>query len=571
MSTLFQSTLRNPFDPPIEPLSRPRAMTILPQNNNTSPKSSHEDSMQISSPAPPNMGPPTQGTSPELDPGNTANGNRDPTGVSPTAAAVGASQGPKVVQTAFIHKLYSMLEDKTIQHLISWSNTQESFVMSPSNEFSKVLAQYFKHTNISSFVRQLNMYGFHKVSDVFHTGSPESALWEFKHGNGSFKKGDLTGLREIKRRASRHTLIHRDSFSNPKSGVSQPGTPAEIMPDTDQRLAGLEQAFYDMLSRLQRTEENNALMSSRCQALTEGMVRVHQWTQNLTSAVQTLSSPESALYTDIANMQKEIARQLEFVRALETPSESLQTGRQLYYPSGGALEPPLSPRGYNYPDSRRSSVQIEMQHVGLRPPVPPLPQFSSSPRRFGSISIPHPSPGFSRPALPTHPPPSVHPLASVSTPPINLTRRHTSADIREHGWPPTHDHANGSPYASGHSSVHWQPSSPQQAPQVGDRLLQDQLARYEINGPKGHATTANQPTPPLTSSSEAAPAGLGVENVPWTPGANKFPRPNFELHSAPATRRGSMATLHSLLNPAETAERENEDDGNDDRKRKRMV
>ncbi|KAK5275897.1 Flocculation suppression protein, partial [Exophiala xenobiotica] len=246
-------------------------MTILPQNNNTSPKSSHEDSMQISSPAPPNMGPPTQGTSPELDPGNTANGNRDPTGVSPTAAAVGASQGPKVVQTAFIHKLYSMLEDKTIQHLISWSNTQESFVMSPSNEFSKVLAQYFKHTNISSFVRQLNMYGFHKVSDVFHTGSPESALWEFKHGNGSFKKGDLTGLREIKRRASRHTLIHRDSFSNPKSGVSQPGTPAEIMPDTDQRLAGLEQAFYDMLSRLQRTEENNALMSSRCQALTEGM------------------------------------------------------------------------------------------------------------------------------------------------------------------------------------------------------------------------------------------------------------------------------------------------------------
>lgn len=34
----------------------------------------------------------------------------------------------------------SMLEDQSIQHLISWSSSNESFVMSPSTEFSKVLA-----------------------------------------------------------------------------------------------------------------------------------------------------------------------------------------------------------------------------------------------------------------------------------------------------------------------------------------------------------------------------------------------------------------------------------------------
>lgn len=34
----------------------------------------------------------------------------------------------------------SMLEDQSIQHLISWSTTNDSFVMSPSTEFSKVLA-----------------------------------------------------------------------------------------------------------------------------------------------------------------------------------------------------------------------------------------------------------------------------------------------------------------------------------------------------------------------------------------------------------------------------------------------
>jgi hypothetical protein len=35
---------------------------------------------------------------------------------------------------------HSMLEDPNIQHLISWSASAESFVMSPSHDFSKVLA-----------------------------------------------------------------------------------------------------------------------------------------------------------------------------------------------------------------------------------------------------------------------------------------------------------------------------------------------------------------------------------------------------------------------------------------------
>ena len=40
----------------------------------------------------------------------------------------------------FAYMSFSMLEDRSIQHLISWSNNNESFVMSPSSDFSKVLA-----------------------------------------------------------------------------------------------------------------------------------------------------------------------------------------------------------------------------------------------------------------------------------------------------------------------------------------------------------------------------------------------------------------------------------------------
>lgn len=114
------------------------------------------------------------------------------------------------------------------------------------------------------------------MSDVFHTGSPDSALWEFKHGNGNFKRGDLVGLREIKRRASRHALIHRDSFTGHKAAVSQPGTPAEPVPDAGEaRLLNLEHTLYDMHNRLARAEEGNIALNSKCQSMAEGLTKCY--------------------------------------------------------------------------------------------------------------------------------------------------------------------------------------------------------------------------------------------------------------------------------------------------------
>ncbi|KAK8872420.1 HSF-type DNA-binding protein [Apiospora arundinis] len=73
------------------------------------------------------------------------------------------SQAKRKQIPPFVQKLNSFLEESKNTELIRWSEKGDSFIVLDGDEFAKMLIpELFKHNNYASFVRQLNMYGFHK-------------------------------------------------------------------------------------------------------------------------------------------------------------------------------------------------------------------------------------------------------------------------------------------------------------------------------------------------------------------------------------------------------------------------
>ncbi|KAJ8009019.1 hypothetical protein DPEC_G00084490 [Dallia pectoralis] len=120
---------------------------------------------------------------------------------------------------AFLTKLWTLVEDSDTNEFICWSQEGNSFLVMDEQRFSKeILPKFFKHNNMASFVRQLNMYGFRKVMHV-DTGIVKlerDGPVEFQHPYFKHGKDDL--LENIKRKISNarpeDTKIRQEDVSN---------------------------------------------------------------------------------------------------------------------------------------------------------------------------------------------------------------------------------------------------------------------------------------------------------------------------------------------------------------------
>ncbi|KAK2987135.1 hypothetical protein RJ640_019695 [Escallonia rubra] len=247
----------------------------------------------------------------------------------------------------FLTKIFDMVDDQTTDRIISWSRGGHSFVVKDPHAFStNLLPSYFKHNNFSSFVRQLNTYGFRKID-------PE--IWEF--ANEAFLRGQKHLLKNIKRRKAPSQPLPSQEAIVPCIDIGRFGLDPEVESlRRDKRILMMELVklrqqqqitrahLQAMELRLQGTEKNQQKMMSFLARAIENPAFIQQLVQQRKSA----------------ELEEAIIKKRP--RSISIGSgESSQSGEGL---KPIKIEPPEFEDPYGFQVSELEELALEMQGYG---------------------------------------------------------------------------------------------------------------------------------------------------------------------------------------------------------------
>lgn len=92
-----------------------------------------------------------------------------------------------------LHKMLMDVEQEGNTSIVSWHPDGRCFRIHEPEEFvEQILPRYFKKSKYRSFQRQLNLYGFHRITAL-------KPFWESCYLHPDFSRDDETGCRKINR------------------------------------------------------------------------------------------------------------------------------------------------------------------------------------------------------------------------------------------------------------------------------------------------------------------------------------------------------------------------------------
>ncbi|KZV47502.1 heat stress transcription factor A-2-like [Dorcoceras hygrometricum] len=137
----------------------------------------------------------------------------------------------------FLLKIFEIADDPETDSIVSWNSSGTSFIIWDHNKFSEsILPKYFKSNVFSSFVYQLNNYGFRKICCEI-----------YEYANPWFQAGKKEWLKNIKRR--------KEKFQVPKKRGRSTLKYDSMNAAADQELQALMTEQNNMKEQIKKLKE----------------------------------------------------------------------------------------------------------------------------------------------------------------------------------------------------------------------------------------------------------------------------------------------------------------------------
>lgn len=230
-------------------------------------------------------------------------------------AKKGDGSGKRKDIPPFVKKLSNFLNQADRTNLIRWSDDGKSFIVLDEDEFARtMIPELFKHNNYASFVRQLNMYGFHKAVDIKDGSLQQSELAR------SNKKPPSTYKHKWFQR-NRPDLLWLISKPNAKSNNKRPKREGKDGFDSDEERynspipEGRPQAG---LGGASGSQDVMALPRNELNALKQELAKLQQQQNMISSMITKLKQQNDQFYRQASQFQSLHDRHENSINAILT-------------------------------------------------------------------------------------------------------------------------------------------------------------------------------------------------------------------------------------------------------------